>query len=240
MAQLNVMIDCKKINTYSKHQLKLKQVFTKRFGDFRLKTLQFKLSILYQNLKAKSTKLKYNKRRIERKSINNKFRKNPKAVYRSMKGNDISATEISTTEDMNSFWKNIWGKESNFQKEAKWIKNLEKNYCKNVRQQPYKITEEILNKAVCKLFLGKSPGRDLIKGYWYKRLSFYKKHLLKLFQETYEGMLDLPNWLTLAQTTLLPKSQDTKNAKNYRAIACLNIVYKLYTSYLKYFPSKSQ
>ena len=76
IVQLNVMIECKKTDTYSKHQLKLKEVFTKRYGDFRLKTLQFKLSILYQNLKAKSTKLKYNKRRIERKSINNKFRKN--------------------------------------------------------------------------------------------------------------------------------------------------------------------
>ena len=185
------MIECKKTNTYSKHQLKLKQVFTKRYGDFRLKTLQFKLSILYQNLKAKSTELKYNKQRIERKSINNKFRKNPKAVYRSMKGNNLNATEIPTTEDMESFWKNIWGKESNFHKEAKWIKNLEKNYCNNVRQQPYKMTDEILNKAVSKLFPVKLLGRDLIKGYGYKRLSFYKKHLLKIFQETYEGMLKL-------------------------------------------------
>ena len=131
--------------------------------------------------------------------------------------------------------KNIWGKESNFHKEAKWIKNLEKNYCKNVRQQPYKITKEILNKAVSKLFLRKSPGRDLIKGYWCKRLSFYKKHLLKLFRETYKGMLNLPNQLILARTALLPKSQDTKNAKNYRPIACLNIVYKLYTSCLNIF-----
>ena len=101
------MIECKKTNTYSKHQLKLKQVFTKRYGDFRLKSLQFKLSILYQNLRAKATKLEYNKRRIERKSINNKFRKNHKAVYRSMKGNNINATEIPTTEDIESFWKNI-------------------------------------------------------------------------------------------------------------------------------------
>ena len=105
------MIECKKTNTYSKHQLKLKQVFTILYGDFRLKTLQFKLSIIYQNLKAKSEKLKYNKPRIERKSINNKFRKNPKAVYRSMKGNNINATEIPITEDIESFWKNIWGKE---------------------------------------------------------------------------------------------------------------------------------
>ena len=92
-----------------------------------------------------------------------------------------------------------------------------------------------MNKAVYKIFLGKSPGRDLIKGYWYKRLSFYKKHLLKLFQETYEGMLDLPNWLTLARTTLLSKSQDAKNANNYGPIACLNIVNKLYTSCLNIF-----
>ena len=86
------MIECKKTNTYSKHQLKLKQVFTKRYGDFRLKTLQFK-----------QLKLKYNKRRIERKSINNKFLKIPKAVYRSIKGNNINATEIPTTEDIESF-----------------------------------------------------------------------------------------------------------------------------------------
>ena len=99
------MIECKKTKTYSKHQLKLKQVFTKRYGDFRLNTLQFKLSILYQNLKAKSTKLKYNKWRIERKSINNKFRENPKAVYRTMKGNNINATEIPTTEDIESYKK---------------------------------------------------------------------------------------------------------------------------------------
>ena len=97
------MIECKKRNIYSKHQLKLKQVFTKRSCDFRFKTLQFKISILYQNLKPKSTKLKYNKRRIERKSINNKFLKIPKAVYRSIKGNNINATEIPTTEDIESF-----------------------------------------------------------------------------------------------------------------------------------------
>ena len=135
----------------------------KCYGDFRLKTLQFKLSILYQNLKAKSTKLKYNKWHIKCKSINSKFCKNPKAVYKSMKGNNINTTEILTTEDIESFWKNIWGNKSNFHKEAKWIKNLE-NYCNIVWQQPYKITDGILNKAVSKLFLGKSPSRDLMKG----------------------------------------------------------------------------
>ena len=122
IAQLNVMIECKKTNTYSKHQLKLKQLFMKCHGDFRLKTLQFKLSMFYQNLKAKSTKLKYNKQHIERKSINNKFHKNPKTVYRSMKGKNTNATEILTIEGIESFYKNIRGKESNFHKEANGLK----------------------------------------------------------------------------------------------------------------------
>ena len=39
-----------------------------------------------------------------------------------MNGYNISATEIPTTNAIESFWKNIWGKESNFDKEAKWIK----------------------------------------------------------------------------------------------------------------------
>ena len=65
--------------------------------------------------------------------------------------------------------------------------------------------------------------------------TIYKKHLLKLFQETHEGILNLSNWLTLAQMTLITESQDKKNAKNYRPIACLNIVYKLYTSCLNIF-----
>ena len=96
-----------------------------------------------------------------------------------------------------------------------------------------------MNKAVSKIFLEKSPGRDLIKGYWYKRLSFYKKHLLKLFQETYEGMLDLPNWLTLAQNTLLPKNQDTKNAKHYRPIACIEHSLQTLHQLFEYFSFKT-
>ena len=48
-------------------------------------------------------------------------------------------------------------------------------------------------------------------------------------------MLTLPNWLPLARTTLLPKSQDTKNPDNYRPIACLYIVCKLFPCCLNIF-----
>ena len=44
-------------------------------------------------------------------------------------------------------------------------------------------------------------------------------------------------WLSTVRTSLLPKNKETHIAKNYRPIACLNIMYKLYTSCLNSFIS---
>ena len=41
---------------------------------------------------------------------------------------------------------------------------------------------------------------------------------------------EIPEWLTEGVTYLLPKSEDTKNPKNYRPITCLTTTYKLLTS----------
>ena len=40
----------------------------------------------------------------------------------------------------------------------------------------------------------------------------------------------LPTWLSTTKTTLLPKNTDTHIAKNYRPIALLNMMYKIYTA----------
>ena len=45
----------------------------------------------------------------------------------------------------------------------------------------------------------------------------------------------LPGWLITLKTILLAKNNDTKNSKNYRPIACLNITYKLFTGILNHF-----
>ena len=48
---------------------------------------------------------------------------------------------------------------------------------------------------------------------------------------------EIPTWLTLGQTVLLPKTEDVSNEKNYRPITCLNTVFKISTemigSYMK-------
>ena len=85
------------------------------------------------------------------------------------------------------------------------------------------------------MHLRKSPGRDLLIGYWFKKFTFYIEPLANLYWNTFEGSTTLPDWLTLAKTIFLPKNEHTHAAKNYRPMACLNLTYRLYTSCLNNF-----
>ena len=98
-------------------------------------------------------------------------------------------------------------------------------YCSDVEPNHYQITRDTLKTAVNKIHLQKSPGRDLMIGYWFKKLTFYIEPLANLYQNTFEGLTTLPDWLTLAKTILLPKNEHTLVAKIYRPIACLNLTY---------------
>ena len=241
IGQLTVIVKCKQTNTYSKHQKSFLQKFRKKFRNTTSLNLQSNLYITKQKLKAKSEKLKY-KQLYERKTINRNFSCNTKSVYRTTKGNRITAEKIprkSKAENFNqieTFWKNIWrAPDKTFNKNSSWLSELEMAYCSDVQPKQYEITKDNLKAAVNKIHLGKSPGRDLLIGYWFKKLTFYIEPLANLYQNTFKGSTTLPDWLTLAKTILLLKNEHTQAAKNYQPIACLNLTYKLYTSCLNIF-----
>ena len=64
------------------------------------------------------------------------------------------------------------------------MKQLKKEYCQTVTTKTYQITEDILETAVNKIQPNKAPGRDLIAGFWYKKIDFYKPTLIYLFEKT--------------------------------------------------------
>ena len=77
----NLLIKCKKENSYSKHQKKLLNKYQKKLANATLTLFEYKSRILKQELKIKSEKLKYQKKLIERKRINRVFQTNPKKVF---------------------------------------------------------------------------------------------------------------------------------------------------------------
>ena len=78
----------------------------------------------------------------------------------------------------------------------------------------------------------KAPGPDLIVPFWIKKLISLHSHIQSLLRESYNGVLELPDWLITSRTILTAKNTDTHLEKNYRPITCLNTTYKLYTSIL--------
>ena len=137
---------------------------------------------------------------------------------------------------LNLIGKNYARKKLYIMHKAPWFDTLRQEYCNNVQQTQYTINEETFGKVANKMQNDKSPCNDLIVGYWYKHLTFYRHALIHLFAQTFNGrQQQLLAWLNKARTHLIPKSEDTNIAKNYRPIACQNLIFKLYTGCINTF-----
>ena len=188
-----------------------------------------------QELKATSSKIRYQEKKFERNRINRKFTYNPKNVQRDFKNDKMETETIPPKGDIEKYWKDIWTKTAPFNDNAAWIKTLQTEYCVNATQKDYVINSKTLKEVISKLQNNKSPGIDGIIGYWFKNLNFYINDLVKLFNSILNKEVDIPTWFTRARTKLIAKNSNTHLAENYRPIACQNIISKLYTSCINQF-----
>ena len=60
---MTTVINCKKTKRFTKHQETLKENFRKKYGNTKQRTLNFKVTLLKQDLKATCKKLKTNKKK---------------------------------------------------------------------------------------------------------------------------------------------------------------------------------
>ena len=162
IGHLKTIISCKKTAIFTNHQKNLKERYYKKYGNTKLYTLKFKLTVLKHNLCATSSKLKYQQKRFNQKLINRKFCVNPKAVYRDFKGDNISTVKLPTKETTETYWKGIWQNKTTFNHNAKWLQQLESTYCSHVTPKIYDINLQLFNQIISKIQLQKSPGSDLM------------------------------------------------------------------------------
>ena len=217
-------------NNLTWKQLMIKKKLKKIYGSTKNSRLIEAHANLKHELRIRSKKLR-NKRIVkERQRINTLFNTNTKAVFREFrKDKKIDVTEPPPKEDVKKLWSDIWAKEGRFNSEAKWLQELREGYCQNARANIQSIKFEHFNKVTGNLKDGNSPGRDLIVGYWIKRISSLRQATFNLYQNINTNNTSIPKWLIKTRTTLLAKNDQTHNPKNFRPIACENLMMKVYT-----------
>ena len=97
------------------------------------------------------------------------------------------------------------------------------------KQEKIDITTGSLKKIPGRMPNWKSPGADLVQGFWLNNFSsFHERVMLQLKECLDSGFV--PSWLTRGRTSLLQKDKSKGNvASNYRPITCLPLMWKLLT-----------
>ena len=120
----------------------------------------------------------------------------------------------------------IWSQSADHKKDAKWLQDLRGEV--NVKkQEKIDITIGSLKKILGRMPNWKSPGPDLVQGFWLKNFSsLYERVRLQLKECLDSGFV--PGWLIRRRISLLQKDKNKGNvASNYRPITCLPLMWKL-------------
>ena len=95
------------------------------------------------------------------------------------------------------------------------------------KQEKVDITKESLKKILGRMPNWKSPGPDLVQGFWLKNFSSLHGRVTLQLKECLDIGFE-PSWLTIGRTALLQKDKSKGNiASNYRSITSLSLLWKL-------------
>ena len=97
------------------------------------------------------------------------------------------------------------------------------------KQEGTDITTGILKKILGRMPNWKSPGLDLVQGFWLKNFSSLHERVRLQLKECLDSGF-VPSWLIRGTTSLSQKGKSKGNvASNYRPITCLPLMWKLLT-----------
>ena len=128
-------------------------------------------------------------------------------------------------------WKDIWSNPTQHKENTEWLHDL-KEEIKTERQNDVVITREKVEKVANKMPNWKSPGSDLVQGFWLKRFTnLHERVTMQLNECLRKGIV--AKWMTKGRTILIIKDpQKGSVPSNYRPITCLAMCWKLLTGIL--------
>ena len=188
--------------------------------------------IIKQQMQAKAQRIRRFEKRTKFYRQNKTFKEDTKRFYCELGKKSIEVKEPPEICEVEEFWSKIWEDNKSHNSEAQWIKDQEKVTENQEQQRWHDISKEEAILAIMKSSNWKAPGNDGIAKFWLKNLSSVHEDLTTAYNDTLKNPEKQPDWLTEGLTYLLPKTEETKNPKNYRPINCLPTMYKILTSIL--------
>ena len=183
--------------------------------------------IVKEKISILGCKVRRYEKRIRSKTQNETFQKDKKVFYRSIFEEENAVKEPPCAEDIREFWGNrIWGDSGKYSGQPSWFEEVKKSY-KNVNEQIWTgVTDDEVKTQLSRSMNWKAPGIDCLSNFWLKSMPCCFKFLASTMNNYIEQPSLLPEWVVRGRTTLLPKSNKTTDATQYRPITCLITYWK--------------
>ena len=120
----------------------------------------YQVKLITQEIKATSLKVSYHRKKIQQDKINHLFAKKSTLVYCSFQGGTVQINKGPSMDEVEKFWKDIWGKKVNFNEKPIWLRTLESEHYKNIKPKLYQIPTTVLDAVISKIQNNKVPQID--------------------------------------------------------------------------------
>ena len=118
---------------------------------------------------------------------NGLFENNQRQFYRELDQQEERCDDDQpVAEESKQFWGNIWSQSADHKKDAKWSQDLRREV--NVKKQEIDITTGSLKKVLGRLPNWKSPGPDIVQGFWLKIFSSLHERVRLQLKECLVGL----------------------------------------------------
>ena len=197
--------------------------------SIRVKRLNAFVEELKQRITAIAEKVRRYQGRVNSYRQNRLFKNNQRQFYRELDQEEERCDDDQpVAEESRQFWGNIWSQSTDHKKDAKWLQVLRSEV--NVKKQKkIDITTGSLKNILGRMPNWKSPGPDLVQGFWLKSFSSWHERVRLQLKEYLDSGF-VPSWSTRGRTSLLQNDKSKGNvASNYRPITCLPLMWKLLT-----------
>ena len=181
---------------------------------------------LKQKVSAKTQRLSRYRKRQNQYYQNKLFRTDCKKFYNHHRQTYPILNNAPGKEEVEKFWREIYGKKFQHNGEAGWIKN---QYQQNPSMDWSPICAKEVAETLRTTLNWKAPGRDQIPDFWLKKLTATHRHIAAIFNKLVEEDQIL-EWLMAGVNFLITKKENTENPNNYRPVTSLSTMYKLITS----------